>query len=94
MNPNIYTWNPTLPFKGMRHCLFGSAKVCYQVKTKRQRLILMIHGGPCRKAFVFVCVDRRFPNRQQRAVDRGHFWKVCGGVNAQVKNLRSYKQFT
>lgn len=62
-----------------------------KLKQKRQRLIAMIHGKVCRKTFVFICVDRRFPDRQLRAMGGGLFWKVYGGVKAQVRNVRSNK---
>lgn len=64
-----------LPFTRMRQGWFGNAKVCHQVKTKRPRLIVMTHSGVCRETFVFICVDRRFSDRQQRAVDRGLIWE-------------------
>lgn len=57
--------------------------------TKRPKLVMMLQGQVYRETFVLIRADRRFLDRQQRAVCRGLFWRVFGGANVQVKDSRS-----
>lgn len=53
----------------------------------------MTHSGVCREIFVFICVDRRFLDRQQRAVDRGLIWEGVGRGEGTGKGSEILKTF-